>query len=96
MTAVELEGASALPGADGTGKGDAALDRFLADLCRALAAAEAGEEGVGGQAGAQTPADGDEEFVASDVAETVVDHLEAVQVEEEHGRRSTPLTGGGG
>ncbi len=46
MTSVDLD-AEHTPPDDGRGSaGDAAPDNFLADLCRALAAAEAGEEGV--------------------------------------------------
>jgi len=47
MTAVDLEpGRRPAPSNGGGKKGDAALDKFLAELCQALTAAEAGEEGV--------------------------------------------------
>jgi len=47
MTALDLDSERRTPGSGPNGAaGDPALDKFLADLCQALAAAEAGEPGV--------------------------------------------------
>ncbi|MGI8809018.1 MAG: HAMP domain-containing protein, partial [Acidimicrobiales bacterium] len=46
MTALDLETGQEPAASDGAAKKDPALDKFLAELCRVLAAAEAGEEGV--------------------------------------------------
>ncbi|HET7721613.1 MAG TPA: hypothetical protein VFK43_16710, partial [Acidimicrobiales bacterium] len=44
MTAIDLDAGS--PPGEGPAKIDPALEKFLAELCQALVAAEAGEEGV--------------------------------------------------
>ena len=50
-----------------------------------LVAAEPGRRVGGAQARAQAARDVDEELVADGVPELVVDHLEVVEIEEEHG-----------
>ena len=52
---------------------------------RELVAAQARDRISGAQAGLQSARDPDQQLIADHVAETVVDDLEAVEVEEEHG-----------
>ena len=52
-----------------------------------LVAAEAGDRVAGPEAALEPLADRDEEAVADGVAEALVDHLEAVEVEQDQGDR---------
>jgi hypothetical protein len=60
-----------------------------------LVAAKAGEQRLRRQRGPQTGGDGDQERVTGDVAEAVVDDLEAVEVDQEDrdGVATTPVGG---
>ena len=59
---------------------------------RELVAAEARHRVAGAQADFEAARDADEQLVADHVAETVVDDLEAVEVEEEHGEEAVLAT----
>ena len=55
------------------------------DHDRELVAAQAGDHVLGPQARAQARGDRDQQLVAGGVAEAVVDRLEVVEVDEQHG-----------
>ena len=60
---------------------------------RELVAAETGDRVLGPEADGQPLAEADEELIARAVTEAVVDHLEAIEVEEEHGEQLAPALG---
>ena len=80
----ELEGqAERLQHALGDGDGVLVVEQVLAQD-HELVAAEPGERLVPAQRVADALGDRDQQLVALAVAEAVVDHLEAIEVEEQH------------
>src|SRR4029079_11212572 len=69
----------------GGDEGGVGAGAHVVDEDRELVAAEAGERVAGTDAALEAPGDFDEELVAREVAQAVVDDLEAVHVDEEDG-----------
>ena len=77
----------------GDAVGDAGRDGLVVDARqedRELVAAEAGDRVAGAQRVAQPLGDDDQQLVAGGVPERVVDDLELVEVDEEHGGGAGP------